>query len=154
MLNQVYFHFHPSLSKRSGRSKGFDVDVARGPNGKGAPTIASSRRSSRCREENRPQAQSVHKSTWTGSSRTHVLCCASQGIKYIGRSEVVGFGRQEVNAQTTPFLLYKRRGARRERGSRVERTKCCRTESGRFSLSFSIAPQLSFVQVSGRLALL
>ena len=28
-----------------------------------------------CREENRPQAQSVHKSAWTDSSRMHVLCC-------------------------------------------------------------------------------
>ena len=39
-LCQAQFHFHPSRSKRSGRSKGFDVGVARGPNVKGTPTIA------------------------------------------------------------------------------------------------------------------
>ena len=29
----------------------------------------------RCREENRPQAQLVHRSVGNGSSRTHTLCC-------------------------------------------------------------------------------
>ena len=32
------------------------------------------------------------------------------------------------------FLTYKRRRTRKKKGSRAERTKCCRTDSGRFSL--------------------
>ena len=40
---QAWFAFHPSLLKRSGRSKGFDVGVASGSDVKGIPTIASTR---------------------------------------------------------------------------------------------------------------
>ena len=36
---QAQFYFHPSLLNMSGRSKGFDVGVARGPDVKGTPTI-------------------------------------------------------------------------------------------------------------------
>ena len=35
------FNFRPSLSKRSGASKGFNVGVSRGPDVKGTPTITS-----------------------------------------------------------------------------------------------------------------
>ena len=34
------------------------------------------------------------------------------------------------------FLSYKRRRTRKKKSSRVERTKCCRSDSGRFSLCF------------------
>ena len=34
------------------------------------------------------------------------------------------------------FLSYKRRRTRKKKGSRVERTKCYRSDSGRFSLCF------------------
>ena len=42
-LCQDFFHFHPSLSKRSRRSKSFDVVVAHGRDVKGTVTIASRR---------------------------------------------------------------------------------------------------------------
>ena len=47
VLCLISFHFHPSLSKRSGRSKGFGAGVTRGPDVEGAPTMASRRCSSR-----------------------------------------------------------------------------------------------------------
>ena len=36
------------------------------------------------------------------------------------------------------FLSYKRRRTRKEKGSRAEGTKCCQTDSGRFSLYFAL----------------
>ena len=47
VLCLISFHFHPSLSKRSGSSKGFDAGVTRGPDVEGGPTMASRRCSSR-----------------------------------------------------------------------------------------------------------
>ena len=49
------------------------------------------------------------------------------------------------------FLSYKRRRTRKKKGSRVERTKCCRSDSGRFSLCFLLHSFLC--RVSRRLAL-
>ena len=49
------------------------------------------------------------------------------------------------------FLSYKRSRTRKEKGSRAERTKCCQTDSGRFSLYFCSI--VLAVQVSRRLAL-
>ena len=53
------------------------------------------------------------------------------------------------------FLSYKRRRTRKKKVSRAERTKCCRTVFGHFSLCFSPLLHSSFLcRFSGRLALL
>ena len=58
--------------------------------------------------------------------------------------------------QTGFFLTYKRRRTRKEKGSRAERTKCCRTDSELLSLlalSLHLLLHCVPVQVSWRLAL-